>query len=142
MDVRAVVEQIVKEYGTRSPYELADLMGINVIRQNLGNVNGYFMELCGIKQIAINTNLDECREKYVLAHEIGHNVLHAGLNEMFVRYNTNLSTGKIERQADKFAMELLLPDEYLLDAKFCNFTIEHLSKLTGYPERLIKLRLQ
>lgn len=142
MDVRAVVEQIVKEYGTRSPYELADLMGINVIRQNLGNVNGYFMELCGIKQIAINTNLDECREKYVLAHEIGHNVLHAGLNEMFVRYNTNLSTGKIERQADKFAMYLLVSDEMIAEVRARGYTIEQASKLTGYPERLIKLRLQ
>lgn len=142
MDVRAVVEQIVKEYGTRSPYELADLMGINVIRQNLGNVNGYFMELCGIKQIAINTNLNEFREKYVLAHELGHNVLHAGLNEMFVRYNTNLSTGKIERQADKFAMYLLVSDEMIAEVRARGYTIEQASKLTGYPERLIKLRLQ
>ena len=142
MDVRAVVEQIVNKYGTRSPYELADLMGINVIRQNLGTVNGYFMELCGIKQIAINTNLDEYKERYVLAHEIGHNVLHTGLNEMFVRYNTNLSTGKIERQADKFAMYLLVSDEMIAEAKTRDFTIEQASKLTGYPEHLIKLRLQ
>lgn len=142
MDVKAVVEQIVNKYGTRSPYELADLMGINVIRQNLGTVNGYFMELCGIKQIAINTNLDEYKEKYVLAHEIGHNVLHTGLNEMFVRYNTNLSTGKIERQADKFAMYLLIPDDIIAEAKTYSYTIEQASKLTGYPERLIKLRLQ
>ena len=117
-------------------------MGINVIRQNLGTVNGYFMELCGIKQIAINTNLDEYKEKYVLAHEIGHNVLHTGLNEMFVRYNTNLSTGKIERQADKFAMYLLIPDDIIAEAKTYSYTIEQASKLTGYPERLIKLRLQ
>ena len=142
MDVKAVVEQIVNKYGTRSPYELADLMGINVIRQNLGTVNGYFMELCGIKQIAINTNLDEYKEKYVLAHEIGHNVLHTGLNEMFVRYNTNLSTGKIERQADKFAMYLLVSDEMIAEVKTRDYTIEQTSKLTGYPEHLIKLRLQ
>ena len=142
MEVRAVVEQIVKDYGTRSPYELADLMGINVIRQNLGIINGYFMELCGIKQIALNNNLDEAKESYVLAHEIGHNVLHAGLNEMFVRYNTNLSTGKIERQADKFAMELLISDEMITEAKNCNYTIEQASKILGLPEELIRLRLQ
>lgn len=142
MDVRAAVEQIVQKYGTRSPYELADLMDIDIERHELGQLNGYYLEVFGTKQIVLNSNIEDIKEMYVLAHEIGHRVLHQGFNEPFLKYNTGLATGRYETEADRFAMELLVSDDMIDEAKNCNYTIEQISKALGLPEELIKLRLK
>lgn len=50
--------------------------------------------------------------EYVLAHEIGHAILHLEESEMF--YNPLLNKGKLEKEADYFATKLL----------YSNFEIE------------------
>lgn len=42
MNVHNIVEQVIKKYKTRSPYELADLMGISIHRCELGTIRGYY----------------------------------------------------------------------------------------------------
>ena len=140
MEIRKIVDETVQKYGTRSPYELADLKDIYISHHNLGCINGYFCYAYGIKQIVLNKNLEKSMEEYVLAHEIGHEELHGGINEPFIEYNTNLSIGKIENEADKFAVELLLSDDMLHEYK--DYTVVQLSKLFGLPERLIEIRLK
>lgn len=76
----------------------------------------------------------------VMAHELGHAVLHRKDNCYFIRNKTMLLNSKIEIEANKFAMELLIPDEFLEENR--NFTVEQIARLTGYHEKLIKLRLQ
>lgn len=140
MNVRSVVDRIVKKYKTRSPYELADLTGIEIIRCELGAIRGYYLCKYRIKQIALNCNLSPKDEAFVLSHEIGHSIMHPNLSTPFLIENTYFSTNKLEIEANKFATELLLPDEIIFEHK--DFTIEQLARLTGYSEALIKLRLQ
>ena len=45
-----------------------------------------------------------------------------------------------ETEADKFAMELLVPNDIILEN--WKTTTEQLSRLTGYSEKLIRLRLK
>ena len=44
-----------------------------------------------------------------------------------------------QNQINRFAMELLVPDSLL--EEYREFTIDQISRLTGYHERLIELRI-
>lgn len=92
-----------------------------------------------MKQIHINCNLPKHLQKFTCAHELGHALLHPDSNTPFLRNNTRLSINKMEVEADKFAMELLITDSDLKE--YGEYTIEQLSKLFGYDIKLLKLRL-
>lgn len=140
MDIKEKVQHTVKKYNTRNPYELAERMGIIVHRCELGKIRGYYYYAYRIKQIFLNCNLSKEQETFVLAHEIGHSVLHPTANTPFLKESTFISVDKMELEANKFAMELLLPDAEL--QPYSDLTIEQLSRLLGYHKNLIQLRLR
>ena len=139
MKIRDVVNRVVEKYKTRNPYELADLMGIYVVKHELGKIKGYFLEIYGVKQIILNSSLNPHEEILVLAHEIGHVVMHKA-NVLFWAKNTFLSEDKLELEANKFAVELLISDSFLEENK--EYTTSQISRILGYSEDLIKLRLK
>lgn len=94
------------------------------------------------KCIFINENLDEHEKLLVMAHELGHAILHPKENCYFIRNYTGLLNSKTEAEANKFAMELLLPDDILMEYANLGYTTEQVSRITGYHEKLIKLRLK
>ncbi|MFQ8777280.1 MAG: ImmA/IrrE family metallo-endopeptidase [Roseburia sp.] len=56
-----------------------------------------------------------------MAHELGHAILHRKENCYFIRNkNTVTLNSKNEIEANKFAMELLISDEVLLEYQDCN----------------------
>ena len=136
MNVHNIVEQTVHKYGTRSPYELAERMGIIVQKNNLGAIRGYYFKKYRIKQIILHNDLSESDERFVLAHEIGHAVLHEDVNTPFLMGNTLFSKNKFEREANLFAIELLVPDETIIENP--DLTLEQLARMTGYQERLLE----
>ena len=140
MDVRQRVNRIKKKYGTSDPYEIASGMGILVLFENLGNMNGYYNKPYRIKQIHINYNLSDHLQKFTCAHELGHCIQHPNVNTMFLRNNTLLSVNKYEIEANRFAIELLLPDEMLLEYRNMDFTVEQIARITGYHKKLIELK--
>lgn len=77
--------------------------------------------------------------RLVMAHELGHAILHRKENCYFIRNKTLLLNSKKEIEANKFAMELLLPDSFL--DEYREFTIEQISRMTGYDQKLIQLRV-
>ena len=76
----------------------------------------------------------------VMAHELGHAILHRKENCYFMRNKTLLLNSKKEIEANLFAMELLIDDSFIEDNK--HLTIEQIARLSGYCEKLIELRLQ
>ena len=140
MDVKAIVNRLCTKYKTRSPYELADALNIRIYRHELGEIKGYSVNLLGGKNVVLNSSLSHQYEEYVLAHEIGHILLHEGFNGAFIKYCTGLVVNKFEREADAFAATLLITDDCLNE--YDNLTIEQFASLTGYPKSLIELRLE
>jgi hypothetical protein len=53
---------------------------------------------------------------------------------------TYLSVDKYEIEANKFALELLIPDELLLEYQDC--TIDQVARAIGYQKNLIALRMK
>lgn len=142
MNIKKKIAYLKKKYGTSNPFDLAACLGIKVIYEELGNINGYYNKQLRMKQIHINCNLPGHLQLLTCAHELGHALIHPNANTPFLRNSTLLSVNKMEMEANKFAVELLLPDDDLMEYQKSGFTLGQVSRITGYHERLIELRLK
>ena len=138
-DIKKLVSYYVRKYDTSNPFEIADALGIIVQIGRLG-FEGCYMFLKNHRCIFLNEDLSEHDRTLVMAHELGHAIMHRKENCYFIRNQTLLLNSKKEIEANAFAMNLLLTDDILCEYK--DYTIEQLSRLTGYEEKLIELRLR
>lgn len=139
MKIKPTVQKIIAKYGTNDPYSIADQMGIVIQRQDLGTVRGFYHKAFRIRQIFLNENLNEREELFVTSHELGHAVLHPDSNTPFLKSNTYFSVNKLEVEANKFAVELLIPDDDLKEYK--DFTAKQVANIYGIHEKMLELRL-
>lgn len=137
-DIRKLVSSYVRKYGTRNPFELAEYLNIQVQIGSLGSCSGCYMFLKNHRCIFLNENLDEYERTVVMAHELGHAIMHRKENCYFIRSKTFLLTSKNEIEANRFAAEFLIPDISIFEND--TLTIKQFSKLSGYPEELVKLK--
>lgn len=141
MNVRARVEYLVRKYRTRDPFEMIQGMNAILVYYPLDDeVRGFYQYFKRNNIIYIDERLSRHDQTFVLAHEIGHMTMHRTANAIFMDTRTQFNTRKYEMQADKFAVELLIPNEIILEN--WQLTESQLSRLTGYSEELIRLRLQ
>ena len=139
VDIKQLIHNLDKKYKTLDPYELAEAMGIIIHRMELGNTRGFCYTSRRIKQIILNNNLPEWTERFVLAHEIGHLVMHPKHSAPFLQ-STFFSMDRFEIEANKFATELIIPDDELMD--MYEYTVDELSALYGLPREIIELRFR
>ena len=140
MNISKIVSHLTKKYETRNPFDIADFLNITIFFEELGSINGYYNKPLRMKQIHINQSLGYNEKYFTCAHELGHALLHPNSSTPFLQKNTFLSVDKLEIEANKFAMKLLVSDDVLEENK--EFTIEQLSRMLGYHEKLIELRLK
>jgi len=140
LNIKDTILHLIQKYNTSDPFELANSLKIAVFYEDLGSINGYYNNPLRMKQIHINSFLNECDAKYTCAHELGHAIMHPNASTPFLRSKTLLSVDKLEIEANTFAVNLLIPDETLAENR--NYTTEQLSRLLGYHRNLIELRLK
>ena len=141
MDIRKKVQQLIRRHGTNDPERLARTMGINVIYIDLGgSVYGTYLKYKRVKTILIDAErTPEHLRRFVLAHELGHAVCTPDANTSWISaYTLALNTDRIEREANTFAVELLLPDDFVRENEGCS--IYQLARLRGVPEGLVELK--
>lgn len=103
------IQRLIKTHGTNDPFRIATQSNIMVLFEELGkNIWGYYACINRIPSIHINNRLDEFGTKFAIAHEFGHHKLHPGVNTPFLRKNTLFSIDKIEREANHFAIKLMV----------------------------------
>jgi Zn-dependent peptidase ImmA (M78 family) len=136
--VKRLVAYCKKLCGTTDPFEIADHLGV---LYQIGNCehDGCYIYLKKHRYIFLSNKLDETGLRLVMAHELGHALLDMKINSYFIRNKTLLLNSKLERRANLYAAHLLITDDLIQD--FEDFSIEQFSDCTGYPEELIKLRL-
>lgn len=139
-DIRHIANMLKQKYDTDDPFEIARQLKVEYIIGPLGNRWGCYMYLKRHRCIFLNEELSEHEQRLVMAHELGHAVLHRTQNCYFIRHKTLLSVDRYELEANKFAMELLISDDSLSEYTEC--TIEQLSRIYGYHQKLIELRLK
>lgn len=115
------VLSLVRKYNQRDPFLLAKKLGINVIENDLGEVYGYYTQINRIKFILINSNLSESEKRFVVAHELGHAILHSKIATPCLMHLKNINDIKIEYEANRFAVQLLIDGshkDYYIEGKF------------------------
>lgn len=139
MDISREVNSLVRRYQTRNPFEMIQGMNVILVSCPLSGVRGFYQYFQRNNIIYIDENLPEHEKLFVCAHELGHMFLHKKSNAIFMDTRTHFNTSKFEAEADKFAIQLLLSDDLINSYKEHN--VEQISRITGYNERLIKLRM-
>lgn len=142
--IRQTVQDLVEKSGTRNPLELAEAENIFVSFKDLGSLKGFFVNLDGEPNIVINIGLDEHWHKTVLAHELGHAVLHCkqAINLPYLDYKLSGRSTKIEYEANLFAADLLIDDKSILSELVFTTDITSLAVILHCPAEYVMLKLK
>ncbi|WP_191556425.1 ImmA/IrrE family metallo-endopeptidase [Metabacillus idriensis] len=138
--IKGMVNQLRKKHHTNNPFTIAKERNIIVLKEPLGKILGYYNYHRRFKFIHINNMLDENTQKFVCAHELGHAILHPKSNTTFLKENTLYSIDKIEVEANSFAVELLLTDDYISEFQDTNLTIQEIAMTYGIPKCMVHLK--
>lgn len=142
-NIKNIVDYYIKKCGSRDPFKIADYLNIQIQIGQLGTPCGCYMFLKNHRCIFLNENLSDNEMKLVMSHELGHAIMHRILNCYFIRNKTLLLDSKIELEANAFAVNLLIPDEIILEIiNSQNCTLEYMSRILGYNQKLIELRMK
>lgn len=125
-------ENLIKEYDSRDPEILACELGIKVYdRDDFKNLKGMYFNAAGKSGIFLNSGLNFAMRRTVLAHELGHAVLHSDISageKAFTDSDIFREAGKYESEANIFAAELLIADELFIEAaKYNSYTCEQIA---------------
>ena len=109
MDINRRTRNLFRKFKTNCPIKISRMLNIIIIYLDLPDgVNGYCDRILRRKYIVIDEKLPEEEQVFVIAHELGHILLHGGLNHYFITRNTYFPIGRYEREANQFAISLLL----------------------------------
>lgn len=139
--IRRLIRYYDRLMGTRDPVSIARQLNIGIAIVPLGEIAGNYKLLKRKRWIFVNEDIsDSPLFRVVVAHELGHAVLHRKENCAFIKNRTLLLTSGIEREANQFAAHLLITDDMLKE--FSGYTEDQFCDCTGYPKELIELRLK
>ena len=96
-----------------------------------------------MRVIGINSNQSGRRQRFTLAHEIGHYVLgHGIINTNDLVDDTNTDTSSItEHEANYFASVLLMPETTVKKEAKMNFNIQKLAETFNVSEQAMTIRV-
>ncbi len=141
MWIKDIVGQLTKKYGTNNPFEIAEAKNIFLIEQDLHDeILGFYKYIRRNKFIFLNSNLSYFDKMFTCAHELGHSELHPKLNTPFLNRRTLFSIDKIETEANRFAVEMLLPDQVICEYKNSRLTINEIAGIHGVPKEVTHLK--
>ena len=130
-----LTNELIEKFQSRDPIEIAKGLGIRLLYEELGMINGYYNEIGDLKFIHINNRLSEEQEIFTAAHELGHSILHERTNVLFLHAFTHERTGRMEYEANLFATFLLISDEVVEEYK--HLSVPRLMTMYNLNEQLI-----
>lgn len=137
-NIKSIVNDVIHKYKTSNPDLIAKAMGIQVLYADLGKTLGYYTKYKKGKFIVLNSTMSGSAKNFVLAHELGHFIMHPDVSTPLLSKYSLYSNIKIEVEANTFAVELLLPDTYL--EEHTDIGVYNLARCRGVPEGLVCLK--
>jgi Zn-dependent peptidase ImmA (M78 family) len=130
--------------------EIASKLGIKISRGPSKDFSGILIRKDGSALIGVNSSEAAVRQRFTIAHELGHYYLHPK-KDTFIDYRDNKKDPKRspnEREADMFAAALLMPREQiekdfrsLVKTGFTDYEIQKLAEHYQVSEMAMKLRV-
>lgn len=124
---------------------LASSIGIKVFKEALSpDISGYLKRQGGAWIIGVNSLHHPRRQRFTIAHELGHFFLHRNLGEFEDRAlfrKENQRSGR-EYEANDFAARLLMPEHELrLSMERNNGDVAEIAKVFGVSELATRFRI-
>lgn len=102
------IQNLIKKYGTSNPEKIARYLNINVRYVDTpNNINGLWKRILRRKFIFVNERLDEWQRMAVIAHELGHILLHPTYRYFCAEGRSYFAVTRHENEADLFSIELM-----------------------------------
>ena len=103
-----ILTGMVESVGSNNVYEILDHLNIYHFQVDkdselLQGNQAIYNRICDFECIYYSDDITN--KEYVLSHELGHAILHIEESQMF--YNPLLNKGKLEKEANYFAVKLL-----------------------------------
>lgn len=147
MTAERVIEMARASGLNTNPLDIIGLVRAIGIRLNIkpmdNEVSGYLEEEDGAWTIAINSLHHPKRQRFTIAHELGHYFLHRNLRHAFVDkvLFRNGNSNPIEVQANKFAGELLMPEGQFRDyVSASSSRVEDISEFFSVSAMAVRVR--
>lgn len=125
---RDTARQIIRDYGITQPpikvEEIARSHGVEIVRHRFeGPESGFALRDGSRLIIGLNTQTSRRRQRFTVAHELGHLLLHEGkiiVDQAVVRVDlrndvSSMGTDIEEIEANTFAAALLMPEKIVFD---------------------------
>lgn len=116
-EIYSRANSLVRKYGTRDPFRLADCTGVDIIRRrDFTSLLGMYAVVCRNRVIFLKDGLDGNLARAVVAHELGHDVFHRDLAKrgLIREYGLFNMKSETEYTANAFAAHVLIDtDEFL-----------------------------
>ncbi|MCC3382105.1 ImmA/IrrE family metallo-endopeptidase [Paenibacillus farraposensis] len=126
-----LIHKLVRKYRTNCPFFIAKALGIHIRYCDLGSTTkGLYYHKLRRRFIVIHNGLTPEWERFVCAHELGHDRLHKGISRFFMEEHSYFAPGKFEQQANRFAVLLLSKGK----PPQADETLEHYLPRIGLPK--------
>ena len=133
--IAELVERLLQKNGVSGPAvpveKIAKAEGLIITKKHLDDdTAGFLLRSAGAKFIGVNQSQAPTRQRFTIAHELGHALLHEG-EELHVDKNfrinfrdvvSSLASNVEEIESNTFAAWLLMPSQFLVK----QITSEHL----------------
>lgn len=140
MDEMELARKLIKKFKTNNPFEICDCLDFITLSVPLVGIRGFYQYFNKNSIVYLSDTLDEHAKRFVCAHELGHGLMHRDSNEIFMDTRTFLKTSTYERQADRFAIDLILPDDDFYE-DYKHLTINQIAHCFGSSEDLMAYRI-
>jgi Zn-dependent peptidase ImmA (M78 family) len=152
--IESRAEEVLRRLNMKSlPVPVEDIAGkyqVRISRAPNRNFSGMLIRKGGHALIGVNSSESSARQRFTIAHELGHFFLHPN-KDAFVDYRDNKNRAMRtprEKQANMFAAALLMPRQSLMkdvqsisDEGFSEDDITTLAQRYGVSEDAMRFRL-
>lgn len=128
-EINDIIKEIIENTGSTDIYDIISSLSIN-IKKHPGKT--FYCQINGKKYIYLDENLSEDITPFVLAHELGHAVLHK--EEIYHYSPLSITKTATEREADYFAFKILGKE---IDPSY-EYTITQYANMLNVNEEVIK----
>ena len=143
--IRAV-RNLKKRYKTAGPKEICRKLHIILNEVPMGTsptaVKGFFIRNARKKVITINSDLPAVVQRFILAHELGHAVIHGNSVRMFNDITLYDESSPEEKEANIFAAELLMEDEEVLEHLHSGCTFFTAASILDVPPEFLDFKIR
>lgn len=147
MTIRQEVSRLKKKYQTDDPYEICKYLDIQVMERPMGksprSCKGFFLVSSRCKLIVINSDLPDSIQRIIIAHELGHAVLHSdSAINTFHEFAMFEDTNRMEYEANVFAAEFMLSDDAAIESLEMQMDFYQTAKCLYVPPELLDFKLR